>query len=475
MSAMAQSTFHSTRLPLVPRLMNRVGDALAARGRVPVRLDADALIRAAERSAGLSDWGGDEFREPLARWLRSVEDDGDPTPFGRSWVRTIGVTNLVARLHITDTLKRQPEIRQVPLRRPLFIIGFPRTGSTLLHNLLAQDPAVRALCGGEMNNPCPPPTPKPSLQRRMDAVRASVLIKIFLYLSPGFRTGHNVHPALPDECIHLLWKTFLDIHYFQSFAAYGYYDWFIQQDLRSAYEYYRTTLQIMMLHYPDKRLVLKYPYHAFSLDILLDLFPDAHIVWTHRDPCKTIPSISMLCALAQRTVTRRVDLPRIGKTLLDYNARCVLRATDARKRAAPGQCVDVHYLDLLHDPIAAVEGIYRPPATRSAMRPAAGCRAIWPTTHSTSTACFATAWPTSTWTPTRCEAAQRRTARPTASRSRIEGTGDGGRTIPATEPNSSRDPDHFGSSNPSPDRLSWVHGSSYRNRHQWRHRSRGQG
>jgi hypothetical protein len=350
------TTFHQSRPPLAARVINRMGKILLERGHTVVDLDENALLDAACRRAGLSDWGDESFREPMRVYLRSCQEDGRLTILGRLWAREFCISLLTNRLKIQDTLKQYPEIRQVPIERPLFILGLPRTGSTLLHNLLALDPDARAPLIWELDSPCPPPTPETTAADAR-ARQARYRLWFFNHMSPGFHVGHLMHSQRPDECGHIFMKTFLDIHCFLAFGAWGYFHWLMKQDLRPAYEYYRTVLQILMWKFPGRRLVVKYPYHLRSLDIVLELFPDAHIVQTHRDPRKVLPSIATLGALSMSTVTDHVDLPRFGRNLYDYYVEFVAKGMQFRRDLAAGQCIDIQYRDLLRDPIAEVQRI----------------------------------------------------------------------------------------------------------------------
>ncbi|HJQ74315.1 MAG TPA: sulfotransferase, partial [Gaiellaceae bacterium] len=145
------------RQPLALRALNRAGGLLAGAGLPLVRLDPDGLCARASRRTGLDDFGDDAFREPLRRLLHSMEHEAALTLLGRLIARTDVVRLLENRLRMTDVRRRHPEIDAQEIRRPLFIVGLPRTGTTILHELMAQDPENRVPMTWEVMHPWPPP------------------------------------------------------------------------------------------------------------------------------------------------------------------------------------------------------------------------------------------------------------------------------------------------------------------------------
>jgi hypothetical protein len=336
------------------RLLRACGERLVDWGFPGTGLNEEALCRAARRRARLEDFGGDEFVVPLRRVLRDFETERGLV--GRLALRGSIVEGLVNRLRIQEALKRHPEIRSVAVRRPLFVVGLPRTGTTLLHALLAQDPGGRALAAWELQQPWP-----------LDGLRAGRVdprIKemrwrqgFINFVVPEARVVHDVEAEQPDECRLLFrnaladaWGLFGDVPEFQR--------WQLEHDMRAEYRYYRLQLQMLLWQRPAGYLVLKYPGHLWHLDALLETFPDACVVVTHRDPLEVVGSCCSLVALVRRALSKETDRARLGPSVLDGLVEGVARMMAVRERHDPRRFVDVTYDELTRDPLDVVQGIH---------------------------------------------------------------------------------------------------------------------
>jgi hypothetical protein len=348
---------------------------LDAPGRRLVRLTAPGLLGAARRRAGLDDFGDPAFHEPLRRLLRSIDDQARLSFVGRVAAREDLTGMLVNRLRMEEDRRRHPGIAAEQVRRPLFITGLPRTGSTFLHGLLAQDPANRVPRHWELRSPSPPPD-RATHETDPRIARAARDIRWFLRLAPRFRTIHPVGAQLPEECVVILSHSFLSFQFSSTWFVPSYQHWLDREDLRPAYRYHRQFLQNLQWRCPGERWVLKAPPHLPGLRALCATYPDANIVMTHRDPLEVVASVASLHVVLREAFSRHVDPLEVGPEVTRLLADDIRRGFEARADgcAPPERFVDVQYRDLMADPIAVVRRIYRhfdlpfPAGTEQAMR-----------------------------------------------------------------------------------------------------------
>jgi len=352
------TTFQFSHHPLPIRFLNWFGKAAECCGISLVSLSETSLLKAAYRRTGLYDWGDDSFRIPMKILLASLEEEAKFNLVGRQMFRQDTIKILINRLRIQDELKRHPEILQEKINRPLFIIGLPRTGTTLLHNLLAQDPSSRALLTWEMLFPWPPPE-RHTRETDPRIAKTKRRLRQLLYLAPNFNTIHPVDAKAPNECMFLLQYSFLCRGAFELIAPVRrYIKWLGTQDMVPVYLYYRQLLQLLQWRCSAHHWVLKAPVHMFSLDALLTVFPDACVVHMHRDPCKVVPSCCSLFATFKGMYSDHLDVKRLGQECTDRLADMVVRAIKVRDSTDHSTFFDVHYKNLLKDPIDIVHQIY---------------------------------------------------------------------------------------------------------------------
>lgn len=340
-------------------VVNLFGRVFLKNGHGLMRLDAERLIERACRMTGLADYGGDSFREPLRILLRSLETDADLNFIGRICVRSDLLRMLCNRLHLVDDLKRHPEIQNEVIRRPLFITGLPRTGSTFLHALLAQDPAARSPRVWEVMHPSPPPQSATygSDPRIRKTEKELWWIDI---LMPDFNTVHLIEARLPQECIAITGLSFISYVFDSMYYVYSYRAWLDKADKRPSYEWHRKFLQHLQWRCPGSHWVLKAPSHLVSLDALLQVYPDAGIIMTHRDPLKVLPSCASFSEVLRGAFRDCQDRVRLGsevKWRWEGAAASAIRFREEHP-ALREQFCDVGYTDLVRDPLATVRRIY---------------------------------------------------------------------------------------------------------------------
>jgi len=328
-------------------------------GRRLVQLDEEAMLAVARRRTGWHEFGEDSFREPLRRLLYSLDHEAQLNFFGRVAARVDLTRMLCNRLRIEQDRQHHPDIANEDIRRPVFITGLPRTGSTLLHGLLAQDPVNRVPLHWEVMYPSPPPERGTyEVDRRIDLAERQ--IGWFHRLAPGFRKIHPMSARLPQECTVLLSHSFLSYQFSTSFFVPSYQEWMEAQDLLPAYRIHRQFLQQLQWRCRGERWALKAPPHLSGLQALSATYPDAVVIMTHRDPLEVVASIASLHAVLRRTFSDEVDARSVGPEVSEMLVRDLRRGLQARDAGClpPERFLDVWYTDLVDNPLGTVRWIY---------------------------------------------------------------------------------------------------------------------
>jgi len=342
----------------VLRALNGAGAGLRSIGFDLPSLDPDAIARAACRRAGLEDFGDPGWREGLEVLCLALDLEGNLSTFGRIAMRGLITSALATRLRLIDWAARHPEVRQERIERPWVVIGLPRTGTTLLSFLLGLDPESRPLLAWEAQSPVPPP----DLATQAEDPRIAACAKQQAQLgelNPAVRAMHPLGATLATECVTLL---FLDLRSLlietqAHIPSYG--RWLEKADMRGAYSLHRLALQVLQSRIPTPAWSLKTPQHLWSLDSLLEFYPDARIVWTHRDPTKVVPSVASLNTSLQRLNVRANDPVAIGRDWDDKLHLAVTRGIEFdRSQNGRAWCHHLQYADLMADPIRAARSLY---------------------------------------------------------------------------------------------------------------------
>lgn len=331
-------------------LARRAPGFIANNRRLEIR--PDEMTERAERETGLSDWGGFEFREPFEVLARAMREGSNLNWRGRLVLNQHYARLLTNLLRLADDWKRHPETGAIPVTRPLFIVGFPRTGTTLLHNLLALDGNSRALRYWELLFPSPGDGP-PRARRR----RARQFVFGIEALSPKLRAIHKLEPDGPEECCHIFDHLFLDKLNHALFDAPSYNEYFDAHDPRPSYRFHKRMLQWYSRDCEFTQFALKSPRHLFGLEALLETHPDARLIWTHRDPLEAVPSLCGLMETGARIVRPDVNLRALGRACLEYAVRAFERGWPVR--GAARNLIDVEYRDLVRDPVGVLRSIYQ--------------------------------------------------------------------------------------------------------------------
>jgi hypothetical protein len=353
-----------TRLADMPwaalRAAIRVGARVAERpARSFLRLDANRLVDAARRRAGADEIEDVSFLEGLHRLIDALETEANLNLMGRIAVREDIVRLLANRFRVEQDRRRDTGIAAENVPRPIFITGMPRSGSTLLHGLLAQDPANRVPQTWEMLNPSPAPQ-RATYDRDPRIAKVDRELWWFQRLSPSFQVIHDVGARMPEECVIIIAHSLVGSQFTSMYDVPTYSRWCDTQDARPRYELHRRFLQHLQHHCRGERWVLKAPVHLPHLGALLSVYPDARVIMTHREPLEVLGSECSLHATLRLTFTDTIDRHRLGREVTEGMVDEIRRGLEARdaSSAPPEQFVDLVYADFASDPMAHVRRIY---------------------------------------------------------------------------------------------------------------------
>jgi len=260
-------------------------------------------------------------------------------------------------LSFSNDLILSPEIHNVPVHRPLLVAGFGRTGSTLLHNLLALDPNARAPLLWELWTPSPPPHPD-TYARDSRIEIAQRRLDTFTRADPLILQIHPMMARAPDECHWMMRHTPLTAMFYQVPEYWAWLKQLNDRELGELYSHYRLQLQHLQLFCRREHWLSKASTHLHFMPVLFDVFPDANVIRLHRHPCYAVPSLCSLVAGYRRLFSRRVDHREIGTTILDMFIDGMSRSMAFAPRGEGQQIIDIRYDDLVADPAAAVRRIY---------------------------------------------------------------------------------------------------------------------
>jgi hypothetical protein len=318
------------------------------------------LIDQAQQATELDDFGDQSWKEGAERLISDLNERAALTEVGSLIAGSDVVEYLSGRLRVVDWVKRNPSIAEADIRPPIVVLGQPRTGTTILFDVLAQDPANRVPLTWEVDQPWPPPqTATYESDPRIEEVDAK-LANVDL-LIPGFRAMHDMGARLGQECVRITAADFRSMIFSTQYRVPEYQRWLLHQaDMASAYRYHRLFLQYLQSAHPADRWIIKSPAHLWSLKAMFREYPDALIVQTHRDPLRVVCSLASLVDLLRRLASDDVLISEVAAEWVDDIVLGLERAIEARKNGTvpAGQAVDVLFRDFLRDPMAVVGTIY---------------------------------------------------------------------------------------------------------------------
>ncbi len=337
------------------RLLNALIGLGQPLGLTPGKLNVEKIKAKAMRNTGVEDFG-DTLYVPGMNQLFETVNDAPLTSFGQLSTNEFGVEALSNRLRQVDYLKRHPEVQDIKIDRPIFIVGFPRSGTTLLQNLLALSDDRRALPFWEITNPIPlSDNLEKDIPIRQRRTKRRLAVANFVV--PEMKFIHEVKYDSYEECWPLMISQFTVLNWDMSSRWTSYGEWMMKQDLTASYKEYKKFLQVMVNRVPNKKLVLKCPDHLWFLDKVLEVFPDACIIWAHRDPCSSIPSYCSLASLHWRLLYGKYDPKEIGPYIEERFYEGIERALKVRERLGDQSFFDVNFNDLHTNPGGVINNI----------------------------------------------------------------------------------------------------------------------
>lgn len=317
----------------------------------------EQLHQMASESAGLDDFGSSEYEAPLRLLLSDLDKHANYNEIGEQTILGHIMILLVGRLVAQKSLTEYPQLQTTPIAKPVFIVGPPRSGTTVLHRLITNDPSIQTLPFWLGNMPVPRPPREQWKDHPLFQVVDRDYVKALYEARPELQTLHPMQADKAEECRwiieHSMWSTF----FAGATNAPDYTQWAMETDTRPFYEYYRKVLGVVS-NGDTRPWVLKDPAHIFCIDALMAIFPDACIVQTHREPVTGLASTSNLLWAMRRDLEPDLTTQDVGKLVLRTWGHGLKRMEESRRNYDEKQFLDIHMLETRHDPLGTMKRIY---------------------------------------------------------------------------------------------------------------------
>ncbi len=321
-----------------------------------MRLEPNDLVSAAVEQTGFDDFGSDSYREGLEVYCESVVSEAELNAIGEMAIPGAIVSALANRLRVVAWVTDHPEVRSEEIEAPWVVVGIFRAGTTFLSYLLEKDERSRPLLRWEANDSVPPSLGDHRNDPRVEPLRAATAA--LDAINPRIKIVNNEEPDGPTECISVLNQDFKSLTWeaITNVATYG--QWLRSTNHRSAYDYHRLVLQVLQSGGVRGRWSLKSPHHAMRLDALTAVYPDARIVVLHRDPVVLSASVCSLISTLTSTFSDADHIAYIARHWTQMLEDSIAGVDDFRARNPQRPIHDVHYADLVVDPLSTVQGVY---------------------------------------------------------------------------------------------------------------------
>jgi hypothetical protein len=319
-------------------------------------LDTETLLAAAREQTGLGDFGDPSFRAPLDLLLESLNTEAKLTETGAQRVGASIVATLANRLHVEDYLGQHPGLLDAPIEKPTFVFGLPRTGTTLAINLLAADPARRIFMRWEAFASVPPAA-KGALRSDPRCHAEQARLDMSLKYVPHISAMHHEDADSSCECQFAMTPSFISQVYDSQYAIPSYHDWFMRADYAPAFRYHKRLMQLLQQH-NQGRWTFKNPWHPLYLDALTEVYPDAQLVMTHRDPGDVVGSACSLVHAVRKLYSDDIDPRAIAEVSLKTFEAMIARVEPFEAKHGAGSIHHIQYKELIADPIGEMRKLY---------------------------------------------------------------------------------------------------------------------
>ena len=331
--------------------------------RLVVDLDAAELLEVARATTGLRDLGEEEWpgwTETYERQLASIDAESNLHLLGRVLTRSEVLRVLQTWLRLNGLWQSTPAVASIGIEEPVFVVGPPRTGTTILLELLALDPQLRAPIAYEALYPL---GSSGTVARRLELSESEQ--ELWADIHPPFRMMHELASNLPCECVHFLMYDFSGPYWGMIYDAPSFTGWQLEhlETLERVYRLHRRMLQTFEHEGPSeqpRRWLLKSPFHVSTLPALFAEYPDARVIHTHRDPQKFLASLVSILSALRFMRSDAVDVPALAAIMETTYTMFLESAIQAREDGSipSDRVVDSHFTDLMSDPIGALHGLY---------------------------------------------------------------------------------------------------------------------
>ena len=319
-------------------------------------INADQLLAQAQKVTGLSDFGEDAFLEGFYIACEDLEKEAQLHTYGRLHTKGVIFHCLCNRLYLQKQWQEKPDLLDKPIKAPIIIAAPPRTGTTLLFNLLALNKDFQWLESWKASNPGADFEDEVLVDQLIKKTEQQ--FKLFNYLRPDFKEMHKLGAKDPEECAPLLINSFISDFFISGYRVPSYAKWYKEQSKVPAYQYYKKQLQLLQEKTPDKRWLLKAPSHLNSIEALFEVFPDATVLQTHRNPAEFTASWGKMRYSLRATTSYNVYPKKVGE-FSSYTLASALKKTLELREAHQFNVFDVQYKDLTNNPIKTLNSVYK--------------------------------------------------------------------------------------------------------------------
>ena len=350
--------------PFAIRALNFSGRVLAQLGIALPALNIDDIHHKAKQKTGLTDFGDIDYLAGLEHLIKSTETEAKLSQIGRIAAKSALIDNLANRMLMVDFVKKNPAVKEEVIAQPMFIMGLPRTGTTILHAIIAEANEHRAPRLWEMQRPFPPPAKNPADNeaRILELEKNAAMLDV---LAPEMKLKHESNPRLVEECLPWMATSFFQEQFSTVHRLPGYRQWYLNADPKPAYQWHKLYLQYMQFiakknGQAPQRWILKSPAHLPFIEAILNTYPDALMVQTHRDPLKVLASACSLLSTLRGGFSDAIDPLQIGEEESQFYSTILSRGMAARREMKNAeQFYDFQFDDVIHRPIDGIADLYQ--------------------------------------------------------------------------------------------------------------------